>query len=253
MAMRKDKAPQQLAKFLAYMLGRRPDEFGLMPDDHGYVKVKTVLQALSEEQGWRYVREAHLNEMLIVVPRPSIERRGKHLRASDRQHLPALQVALDMPKLLFACVRRRAYTHICRKGLRATADSPVILAADPDLATRMGRRIDAQPVLLSVNVAQASASGVLFRRYGTCLFTAPFIPTDCFTGPPLPKERKSERPSRITEPLPTPPTPGSYVVDPTIKSHGPTPKQRRRPRKGPGWKEDRKRLRKQKKKFDKQF
>ena len=56
------KHTQKLAKFLDYVLGRNPDEFGLVPDEQGYVKIKELLKALNQEEGWRHLRLANINE-----------------------------------------------------------------------------------------------------------------------------------------------------------------------------------------------
>jgi len=50
---------------LVYMLGHRPDEFGLVPDSEGFIPYKELLQAIHEEEGWRYVRRSHINEVLF--------------------------------------------------------------------------------------------------------------------------------------------------------------------------------------------
>ena len=39
-----------LSRMLAYVLGHRPDEFGLLPDESGYVRLKDLLTALKEEE-----------------------------------------------------------------------------------------------------------------------------------------------------------------------------------------------------------
>ena len=51
--MRHKKDPKQLAKLLNYALGRDPDEFGLVPDESGFIKIKELLKALHEEDGWK--------------------------------------------------------------------------------------------------------------------------------------------------------------------------------------------------------
>ena len=40
--MSQQRSPKQLAKFLNYVLGRRPDEFGLVMDKDGFVKIKDL-------------------------------------------------------------------------------------------------------------------------------------------------------------------------------------------------------------------
>ncbi len=56
------------AKFLKYVLGLNPDEFGLVLDKDGYVKIKDLLKAVHEEDGWRSFRQANINEIMISLP-----------------------------------------------------------------------------------------------------------------------------------------------------------------------------------------
>lgn len=86
--MDKTRSPQNLAKMLAYVLGRRPDEFGLIPDAEGFVKIKDLLKALHEEAGWGYVNESHLRQVLITVPAPAFEIDAQRIRARLRESLP---------------------------------------------------------------------------------------------------------------------------------------------------------------------
>jgi putative RNA 2'-phosphotransferase len=56
---------EDLSRLMIYILGYRPDEFGLVPDPGGYVRYKELLQAIHEEPGWGYVRQSHFNEILM--------------------------------------------------------------------------------------------------------------------------------------------------------------------------------------------
>jgi hypothetical protein len=47
--MKHSLAVDKLAKMLFYMLGRHPEEFCLLPDENGYVKIKDLMKALGEE------------------------------------------------------------------------------------------------------------------------------------------------------------------------------------------------------------
>ncbi len=203
---------QKLAKMLAYVLGRRPDEFGLVPDAHGFVRTKDLLKALSEEPGWKHVRQATINELLLALPAAPVEIDGKRIRARTRQHLPALQPAeTKLPKLLYTCVRRRAHGVVLQKGIRPGAHPHVILAASSEMAHRMGRRTDSDPVLLTVNTAACRSRGIVFYRSGELLYTATHIPAACFHGPPLPKEKAPHRPAAAD--VAQPKEPGSFHLD----------------------------------------
>jgi putative RNA 2'-phosphotransferase len=77
----------------------------------------------------------------------------------------------------------------------------------------MGKRSDSQPVMLSIHVQASIEQGVLFQQIGELLFVAPSIPTGCFSGPPLPKEKpraqKQTQPSKAA----TPKVSGSFAVN----------------------------------------
>ena len=213
--MSKTRSPQNLAKMLAYVLGRRPDEFGLIPDADGFVKIKDLLKALREENGWGYVNESHLREVLLTVPAPAFEIDASRIRARQREGLPPDPETDRPPKLLYTYVRRRAYPGANAEGIHPTGHPRVVLAAHREWAERLGRRIDPDPVILTVNVHAAEERGVAFVRFGALLFLAEQIPVGCFSGPPLPAEsaEKDRKPARADRQAERPATPGSFSLD----------------------------------------
>jgi putative RNA 2'-phosphotransferase len=232
-----------LAKMLAYVLGRRPDEFGLVPDGDGFVRVKELLKALHEEEGWGYVNLSHLNEVLLSVPGAPVEIRGNDIRAVDRSTPELGGSARELPKLLYACIRRRAYPHVNAEGIHPSSHPRVVLAADRVLAERLGRRIDPDPVILTVNVRCACEAGVLFNPSGEGLFQAGHIPPGCFSGPPVPREKPADTAKPAAETgLSRPATPGGFPLDmeKAASAHVPQSLKRRAEK---GQKIDRKRFR----------
>lgn len=213
--MRRSRSPQNLAKMLAYMLGRRPDEFGLVPDADGFVKTKELLKALHEEDGWGYVNESHLREVHLTVPDPPVELEADRIRAHRRDPFLAESAPERPPKLLYAAVRRRAYPHVHANGVDPSSHPQVVLTRQREHAERLGRRIDPDPVILTVNVRAAEDQGVTFARFGEHLFLADHIPAGCFGGPPLPAHpSEAVRKPRPADPRPVPPTTaGSFAID----------------------------------------
>ena len=175
--MSHQKSPKRLAKLLDYILARRPDEFGLVTDKDGFIKVKDLLKALSEEEGWRHVTRAGLNEIQLTLPKAPIEMIDNRIRAVDRRNLPYAATDQTPPKLLFTAVRRRAYARVIEKGVSPSLYPDVLLATERRMAERIGKRIDADPVLLTVNTHQAHQQQTFFKRYGADLFLAPFLRT----------------------------------------------------------------------------
>ena len=240
--MKRSHALGKLSKFLTYILGRQPDEFGLVPDENGYVKTKDLMKVLSEEPGWRHIRLNQIREMIHTSRSPEVEIENNLIRAVNRGHLFLPEFPDILPKLLYYPVRQRAYPAILENGLRSVVSGQqIVLADDHQLAYRLGRRIDPSPIILTVNTTQASKQGVTIRRFGSQLFLLDGLPIGCFSGPPLPKNRpipkKEPKPDAKTGPK----TPGSYLMDltaePQIKSKYTKGSRRRKNE----WKRERKR------------
>jgi len=164
------KAVKQLVKFTSYVLGRRPDEFGLVPDAEGFVKIKDFLKAVSEEEGWRHVRRAHLNEMMLAFPDCPIDIREDRIRSVERDFIPRPVRPEALPKRLYTCIRNRAYPHVAEKGISPSGNEAVILSSDRLFAERIGKRSDASPVLLTVDVNRSISAGAVFSRLGESLY-----------------------------------------------------------------------------------
>ena len=232
----------KLSKFLAYILGRRPDEFGLLPDDQGYVKVKELIKALGEESGWRHVRMNHIHEAAHAVATPTVQLEGSRIRAVERSRLIAAHIAETPPTLVYFPIRRRAYPVVHQKGVRRhDPNERIVMAETLDMATRLGHRIDPSPIILTVNTVLSRNSGATWWRFGERLFLTDLLPVGCFSGPPLPKDRPGPHntPSR---PAPVAPkTPGSYLVDLSDPTPGAQHTLTRSRHRKNEWKRDRKR------------
>jgi putative RNA 2'-phosphotransferase len=236
----------KLSKFLTYMLGRRPDEFGIVPNSDGFVRIKELLQALHEEQGWRHVRQAHLNEVLIVPEKPIIEITDARIRAFDISLLPVVDQPDDLPKLLYIAIRPRAYPVALDRGLSAIPGQHLILSSEKEMAMRMGRRVDSNPTLLAVQVSESVQNGTCFQKYGRILFLADRIYPGTFSGPSLSKPKAGTTASHVATDTPQTRTPGSYFPElesiQPAKQHPPGANRRKEPQ----WKKDRRRARKHK-------
>ncbi|OQY56846.1 MAG: hypothetical protein B6245_17770 [Desulfobacteraceae bacterium 4572_88] len=245
--MGKQRSPKQLGKFLAYVLGRRPDEFGLIPDSDGYVKIKELLKAICEEEGWSYVRRASLNEVLVTLPDSPIEIEDNRIRAKNREQVPEQTYSESPPKLLYTCVRQKAHPFVMDKGIFPQGYPNVVLSSDRNLAERMGKRSDQSPVLLTVQAAKSMDMGVVFFQAGECLYLADFIPQNCFTGPPLPKQKEDVKSQEKPASKPEQKFPGSFFIDLTEEKKHKKQAERKRKRKDITKEKEKRRLRKQKK------
>lgn len=230
---------RQLSKFLSYALGRKPDEFGLVLDTEGFIPVRNLIKAISEEKDWAFVRMSHIQEILLQESHPSFEIAGKRIRSVDRKHVPQFSLLSNPPKLLYVCVRQKSYLHVLEKGILPSVHPQVILSSDKDMAIRIGRRRDAKPVLLTVLTRKCIEQGVNFFQAGETLFTAGGIPFQCFTGPAPSLEKEAAKYQTDEASTQKPRTSGSFFLE--IKDEKPSYQKNRGRKKEIPWKKGRKR------------
>ena len=247
--MGRQKDPRQLEKFMSYILGRRPDEFGLVLDENGFVRLKDLLKAISEEPGWGYVRKSHIHEVLMISREDSFVMENDRIKAVASNNALNQDKQIVPPGLLYHCVRRRAYPVVFREGITPLGQAGVFLATTKDLALRIGKRRDTAPVLLTVHADKAFEAGIRFSRQGEFIYITDHVPVGCFSGPPLPKEKKeSPKPKRESIPIPEE-LPGGFALD---MERSRTLHQQRLKQKGLkkeiSWKKDARRLRRRRKK-----
>lgn len=231
------------------MLGYRPYEFGLVPDMDGFVLYKELLQAIHEEQGWHYVRQSHINEVLLGKDRSLFQQEQKHIRVLDRQWQMDLDKPSEtLPKLLFTPIRRKAHPVVMEKGLKSAEAKHLVLSPDPDMVLRIGKRRDQKPVLLEVMASSAQSEGILFHAFGD-LFLCTEIPAGFIAGPQVSKEileslrAAAEAKKEAVRPKPADFTPGTFLLDP---SRDTDLTRRAKGKKRKGWKEEAREIRKSK-------
>jgi putative RNA 2'-phosphotransferase len=218
---------KNLGKIIEYILFYRPDEFGLFLDDDGSLPTKELMWALHEETGWRHIRFSHLKELAYSgfelaftleekCLKPKVETK---LTTSDR--VP--------PTLLFFAARSRAYPAILKYGLKPGNRPYVPLATTEEMAWRIGRRRDPEPILLTVHAARAHDSGQSFFARGELLYLVKTLPAPFLSGPPLRQTPPSPKISRQKSPRPreaeVPQMIGSFLLDP---ERDPDPMRRQR-------------------------
>lgn len=228
-----------------YVLGYRPDEFGITPDGDGFVPIRELLQALHEEPPWRYVRESHVNEVLLSTHGSRFERRENEIRALERKWCFEPEASWrTLPKLLFAPVRRKAHPVAIEKGLQPPEGRRLILSPDKTMAGRIGMRRDRQPVLLEIRAGEAARNRVRFFPFGR-LFLAPEVPAKYIVGPPVPSDVVERQAAVKAKPEPlrqakSPFPGGTFFLDP---ARDPDPQRRAEGKKPGGWKKEARRMR----------
>ncbi len=241
------RLPRQLeglARMLTYILGHRPDEFGLVLSEEGFVPIKHLLQVLSREPGWGFVRRHHLDQVVGLMSPPAFEVAGEEIRALEPARLRR-EPGEPPPPLLYAAIPPNAHPRVWDEGLKPPPERQLVLSATKDAALKLGRRRSPDPILVTVQAQAAAQRGLAFTGYGEGLFLAPALPRDLLQLPPPPQV--PEKP-KAEKPRPEAPTPGSFFPDlPGMLQPG--PKHRGKGKKDePDWKSGARALRKEREK-----
>jgi len=157
-----------LSRLMHYILGNRPDEFGLVPDQEGFIPIKELLKVVREEPYMGYVRESHLMEVIVHDRGEVFEVAERKIRSKKRSFvsLEGQDALANPPKLLFKGVKRKAYPAVLTHGLLSGAGDHVVMTTDRDLAIRIAHRQDQRPVILEIRALEASESGMAFFPFG---------------------------------------------------------------------------------------
>jgi putative RNA 2'-phosphotransferase len=231
---------ENLSRLLSYILGRRPDEYGIVPDIDGFVSFKELLQAMHEEPDLRYVRKAHINEILMGKDRERFFYDDRRIGMKERNWTMDLVGAdrVIVPKILYTPVRRKAHPVVMEKGLKTAPGRYLVLSAEKDMARRIGKRRDPAPVVIEVMAEAAQREDTAFFPFGD-LFLSPRVPAKFLFGPPVSKETLEARANAISQKesskiKPEQFTPGSFPLD---ISRDPDAARRNKGKKPRGWKE----------------
>lgn len=228
------KLPRQLetlAKMLAYILGHRPDEFGLVLGEDGFIPIKQLLQALIHEPGWGFVRRHHLDQVVSLLQPPAFELSEERLRCLHPGSLPPRRPGEAPPPLLYLALPPKAHERVWQEGLKAPTGGELVLARTKDTALKLGRRRAPAPIVITIQAQAAAKMGIKFTGYGEDLFLARSLPREFLQMPaPLVQEEKP----KVPKAAPAPPTPGTFLVD---LGHPPAKPSRPRGKKEePAWK-----------------
>jgi putative RNA 2'-phosphotransferase len=235
---------ETLAKMLAYLLGRRPDEFGLVLEEGGWVGVKKLLQALHEEQGFSRARREDLERLAALISSPPLEISGERVRSLAP---PPPELRRDLteppPSLLYLAIPPKIHPLVWEGGLKPGGGRELVLARTPEVALRLGKRRDNHPLLVTVAAQAAAKGGISFQAYGEELFlVAGAIPREFLQLPPPPKEAAPPKPGAKAKARPEP---GAVLLDlPQILSGKPEKGQKRD---AAAWKKGARALRKKRK------
>ncbi|SFB68483.1 putative RNA 2'-phosphotransferase [Halobiforma haloterrestris] len=181
---------RRLSKFLSGALRHFPDDVGLEPDERGWVPDDDLVAAARRKYDW--ADERRVAAVIATDPKGRFERTDgtgtdDELESLDDDGLVraayghSIDVSLEptdgpVPDRLYHGTAPGNLSSIREEGLLPMARQQVHLSGSREAARRVGRRHDADPVVLVVDAAAMLADGHRIAKRGAETYTTDRVP-----------------------------------------------------------------------------
>ena len=171
----------RVSKLMAYILRHSPEEFGLKPDEEGFVPLEELVNAL--RRVYPDVTGDFVREIVENDPKGRYEIRGDKIRA---RYGHSFEVKLNHEedretKILYHGTPRRNLERILREGLKPMKRQFVHLTTSRKEALETGRRHGKDVVLLIIDADCLRRKGLKIHRAGKNVRIVKHVPPECIT------------------------------------------------------------------------
>lgn len=179
-----DQRLVSISKEVSYALRHHPEEFGLAPDEQGFVPVDELLAALNARHvSKRPVTRTDLEQIIATSSKQRHQICGNRIRAlyghsfaTRIDHAPATP-----PDVLYHGTARRSLASIRQQGLLPMGRQYVHLSTTVAMAREVGARHDAHPAILLVDAKAAASDGIRFYPGNNDVWLADWVPPQYLT------------------------------------------------------------------------
>ena len=187
---------KQLEKILFAILGRQPDAFGIVLDEGGWVSIKELHRALMKETGFSHITPKGLTQFFSLYRPEKFEWQENCVRVKPelQGHDLTIYKEATPPELLYVSIRPKAHAHVIARGLQSSNNKKwVVLSPEKEMALKIGRRRDRDPVIAEVMALKSNKAGVVFRKAGKVLYLVEGMDPQWMNIPPLPPVREKDK------------------------------------------------------------
>ncbi|SFK68399.1 putative RNA 2'-phosphotransferase [Halogranum rubrum] len=171
-----DDRRTRLSTFVSGALRHFPDDVGLSLDANGWVAYDALVDAVCQKYSW--AERDHVDAVVATDPKGRFERREGAIRAAYGHSVDVTLDATDsmVPDRLYHGTARRTLDSISEEGLRPMGRQQVHLSATVEDAREVGRRHDADPVVLVVDADALVRDGLDVDKRGHDTYTVDYVP-----------------------------------------------------------------------------
>ena len=187
---------RQLEKILFAMLGRQPDAFGIILDKGGWLSIKELHQALMKETGVSHITKRGLIQFFSLYRPEKFEWQENYVRVKPelQGHDLTIYKEATPPELLYVSIRPKVHAHVIARGLQTSKNKKwIVLSTEKEMALKIGRRRDRDPIIAEITAFKSSKAGVVFRKAGKLLYLVEGMDPQWMNIPPLPPVREKDK------------------------------------------------------------
>lgn len=160
-----------LSKFMSLVLRHKPFNFGLTPDQYGFVRMEDLLCVLRNR--YQDVQCSDIEAVVANCPKSRFEIKDQNIRA---RYGHSIDVKLDKepiqpPEFLFHGTNSSREEDILREGIKPRSRKYVHLSKNKHEAWEVGRRKTKNPIVLTVKAREAFQKGMKFYDMGGVVLT----------------------------------------------------------------------------------
>lgn len=155
---------ENLSKKIANILRHTAKECGLAMDKEGFVNVDELLRYINSNSKWSDISINDINNVIQNIPKKRFELKESKIRAYYGHSFAEKVVKMESipPHILYHGTSHEAVEQILKSGLCSQKRQYVHLSAETDTAISVGKRKDANPIILIVDTLSAIKDGIKF-------------------------------------------------------------------------------------------
>ena len=167
-----------LSKAVSHALRHEPWLYELELDDEGWASVEDILRALRNQE-WNDLSKDDLARMIEASDKQRHEIKGDSIRALYGHSLAGKlkKTPAEPPQLLYHGTAPDTVSLIQSSGLLPMNRQYVHCSVDISTAKQVGKRKAKQPVILTVEAAEAHRNGIAFYEGNEQVWLADVIPS----------------------------------------------------------------------------
>ena len=155
----------KLSKTISYILRHHPEEYGLLLDNDGFVDINMLLNSINSKKEFdNIITIEDINHILSTSEKKRWEIVDNKIRAyyghSIKQEIR--HEVKNPPDILYHGTTHDAVDTILKNGLLPMERQFVHLSEDIETAITVGKRRDANPIVLKIDSKKAHNDGVIF-------------------------------------------------------------------------------------------